>query len=253
MPRFDDAARRTRGLVRRQLNRAGLELSLDPYLNRVVKLLDLLDLETVIDVGANEGQYGGDLRALHYTGRILSFEPLSTPFARLAKASARDERWRSVQAAVSDQAGSITVHIAGNSVSSSVLPMLGTHASAAPKSQYVGEESVPATTVDLVVTEFDVDPERTYLKVDVQGFESAVLDGASSNLSRFAAVQLELSLVPLYGGQALMRDLIDRMAGLGFELWILMPEFSDPSTGRSLQCDGVFVRRDLIEAKLTVP
>lgn len=247
---LSDQARRGRNYVRRTANRAGIEISRDPGLNRVVRLINLLGIDTVIDVGANEGQFGRDMRALGFERRILSFEPLTAPYAHLARAATRDPRWTTIRAAVCDVSGSITVHIAGNSVSSSVLPMLDAHANAAPKSTYVGEETAPATTVDDIVTDYAIDPASTYLKVDVQGFESSVLDGAMKSIDRFAAVQLELSMVPLYGGQALMRDLTDRMNALGFETWILMPEFCDPFNGRTLQCDGVFVRRDLIESKL---
>lgn len=244
-PEVTIALRRLKGALRRSANRLGLEISRDPYLARVVRLLKLLELDAVIDVGANEGQYGRDLRAMGYTARIISLEPLLRPYTRLASASRRDASWEAVHAAAAGSPGNLTVHVAGNSVSSSPLEMLPAHATADPRSVYVADEVVPATTVDEVVRERDVDPATGFLKVDVQGFESAVLDGAAATLAAFAAVQLEMSLVPLYEGQALMPDLVGRMTELGFDLWILMPEFADPATGRTLQCDGVFVRNDL--------
>lgn len=247
---MSDQRRRGRGFVRRALNRAGIEISRDPYLKRVVRLMELLETDTVIDVGANEGQFGRDLRALGFDGRILSFEPLSGPYDRLVKATAHDKRWTAFQAAVSDGPGPINIHIARNSVSSSALPMMDAHLNADPSSTYVGQETVPATTVDAIVADYHVDPGASYLKVDVQGLESSVLDGAPSTLQSFAAVQLEVSLVPLYAGQSLMDDLVSRMGKHGFEMWILMPEFSDRLTGRTLQCDSVFVRQDLIDEKL---
>ncbi|MEJ7832135.1 MAG: FkbM family methyltransferase [Nocardioides sp.] len=216
----------------------------------MVRLCELLGVTTVVDIGANEGQFGRDLRAMRFRGRLISFEPLGEPFARLARAAEGDSSWTAVRTAVSDVPGALTVHIAGNSVSSSVLPMLAAHSKADPRSSYVGEEVVAATTVDRLVAEHGLDPATSYLKVDVQGFESAVLDGAAGTLDRFAAVQLELSMVPLYDGQALIGEITDRMSARGFELWILMPEFSDRATGRSLQCDGVYVRRDLIGPRL---
>lgn len=244
------AARRGRGFVRRSLNRAGIEISRDPLIGRVVRLCELLSITAVIDIGANEGQFGRDLRALRFPGRLVSLEPLGAPFDRLAGLAEGDATWTVVRAAVSAEPGSLTVYVAGNSVSSSVLPMLAAHSDAEPSSSYVGEEVVPATTVDQIVAEHDLDPTTSYLKVDVQGFESAVLDGAASTIRQFAAVQLELSMIPLYQGQALMSELTDRMAALGFDLWILMPEFSDRATGRTLQCDGVYVRRDLVSSRL---
>lgn len=244
-PEVAIAMRRFKSVVRRSANRFGLEISRDPYMARVVRLLKLLELHAVIDVGANEGQYGRDLRAMGYAARIISLEPLLEPYDRLSSAARRDDAWEAIRAAAAPARGRLTIHIAGNSVSSSPLGMLPAHAAAAPRSVYVADEVVPATTVDDVCRRYDVDPARSFLKVDVQGFESAVLDGAGETLAGFAAVQLEMSLVPLYEGQALMPDLVGRMAGRGFDLWILMPEFADPATGRTLQCDGVFVRSDL--------
>lgn len=244
------ATRRSRGFVRRNLNRVGVEISRDPLIGRVARLCELLGVTTVVDVGANEGQFGRDIRAMRFRGRLVSVEPLAAPFARLADTAETDASWTVVRAAVSDAPGTLTVHIAGNSVSSSVLPMLDTHTNAEPRSSYVGEEVVPATTVDRLIAEHAIDPATSYLKVDVQGFESAVLDGAAETITRFAAVQLELSMVPLYEGQALFREVTDRMTAHGFDLWILMPEFSDRATGRTLQCDGVYVRRDLVGSRL---
>lgn len=248
-----DVVRRSKGFVRRTANRAGLEISADPYLARVVRVLRLLDVGWVIDVGANEGQFGRDLRAMGYDGAIVSLEPLAAPFARLERAARKDPRWWVVRAAASDVHGEALVHVAGNSVSSSVLPMLASHADAEPRSRYVADETVPATTVDLIVAQHDIEPASALLKVDVQGFESSVLDGAAETLSGFAAVQLELSFVALYEGQSLISDLVGRLDRLGFVLWVLMPEFADPGTGRTLQCDGLFVHRRRLASKGIAP
>src|SRR5262249_17929998 len=136
----------------------------------------------------------------------------------------------------------LTMNISGNSVSSSVLPMLDAHASAAPSAQYVAQEEVPATTVDEIVTARDIDPERTLLKVDVQGYEREVLDGAAKTLASFRGVRTEMSLVPLYEGQALMPEIVDLLARHGFQLWFVEPGFSEPTTRRLLQLDGIFFR-----------
>jgi len=69
-----------------------------------------------------------------------------------------------------------------------------------------------------------------------------VLDGAAEVLSRVVGLQLELSLVPLYGGQKLMPELAGRVTSLGFELWEISPAFIDPRSGRLLQVDATFFR-----------
>lgn len=247
---FTRPRRRLKTVLRRTANRCGIEISRDPYLSRVVRLARAYGIMTVIDIGANEGQFAKDLRALGYRQRIVSVEPLSQPFTRLATAARRDPQWSTIRAAISDSPGELTVHIAKNSVSSSPLRMLKSHAEADPNSSYIAQEVAPAMTLDGLIRDQSIDPRKALLKIDVQGFESAVLDGAAESLADFAAVQLELTLVPLYEGQALMTDLVDRMCGLGFRLWILIPEFSHPTTGRTLQCDGLFVRGDLADGQV---
>ena len=233
---------RVRQLGRRTANRLGIEVTTVPFARRVVRMCEAARIDTVIDVGANSGQYARALRANGFAGRILSCEPLSVPFRQMARLADRDPRWEPVRTALGTVPGVITVHVAGNSYSSSVLEMLDAHSDAAPESAYVGSEEAPMTTVDALVADRHVDPVRTLLKMDVQGYERSVLDGASATLPRFAAVQVELSLTPLYAGQALMPEILDLLDGHGLELWALEPGFSDPATGRMLQCDGVLVR-----------
>jgi hypothetical protein len=83
---------------------------------------------------------------------------------------------------------------------------------------------------------------RVWLKIDTQGFEKEVLDGAVVASPAIRAVQLELSLVPLYEGQSLWEYFLSRMQREGYELWAFIPGFSDLRTGRSLQVDVVFAR-----------
>lgn len=236
-------AQRRRVLFRRAANRLGLDITRHPYGHRLVRMLRLLGTETIVDIGANEGQYARYLRDSGFAGRIVSVEPLARPFQRLARRAAADPDWETVHSAVSDRPGSLTIHVSANSVSSSALPMLAAHARVDPNSTYVDDERVPATTVDRLVEECGIDPSTSLLKIDVQGLESAVLDGASATLVSFAAVELELSLVPLYDEESLMAELVSRMEDARFDLWILEPGFWDVATSRTLQCDGVFVNR----------
>ena len=85
--------------------------------------------------------------------------------------------------------------------------------------------------------------DRTHLKIDVQGYEHAVLDGAAVTLERLETLQLEMALVRLYEGERLWRDMVDRLDGLGFDLLLLIPGYFDKQMVRQLQVDGVFRRR----------
>ena len=86
--------------------------------------------------------------------------------------------------------------------------------------------------------------ERVALKIDTQGFERQVLEGTGRLLqANVVSVQLELSLVPLYEGSWLWDEAAAWLAMRDFRLMGLTPGFSDPATGRLLQFDGVFTRR----------
>lgn len=231
-----------RALVKRSVNRLGMDITRNPFHRRLIRLCERLDIDHVLDVGANTGQYATFLRDGGYTGRILSCEPLACPARALRAKAARDPRWQVEQLALGARPGTVGVHVAGNSYSSSVLPMLPAHLAAAPDSRYVAEETVTVSTVDELAARHRLPLGRTLLKIDVQGYEWEVLAGAAAALPELAAVQVELSVVPLYAGQRLMDDIICVLAGHGLETWLLEPGFSDPRTGRMLQCDGVFAR-----------
>jgi FkbM family methyltransferase len=178
-----------------------------------------------------------------YSGRIISYEPLAEAHARLLAASARDPAWQVAERVVVGGAtGNAEMKVAGNSVSSSVLTMLSSHSDAAPGSGTVATERVEVRTLDSLALPL-LDPgARVFIKIDTQGYEDRVLDGANALLGRACGVQLELSLVPLYEGQASREALMARMEAAGFSVWSLWPGFFDPVNGRLLQFDATFFR-----------
>jgi FkbM family methyltransferase len=210
--------------------------------HRRMKLLRRFGVDLVLDVGADTGEYVQKLRRYGYHGRVVSFEPLSASFSLLQASAAGDAAWETVNTALGDAAGSATIHVAGNLHSSSLRDMLPAHQEAAPQSAYVAEERIAVRRLDEVFAEYARDARRPYLKIDTQGFEKNVLDGAAGVLDRVAGVQIELSLVPLYAGQALLPELVDYLVRRGFTLMSLEPGFCDERSGQMLQADGVFFR-----------
>lgn len=210
---------------------------------QLVSTLRKFEIDLVLDIGANTGQFGSEIRYYGYTGKIVSFEPLSQAHSILVKTIAEDINWEAYPpCALGDQNGETVINIAGNSQSSSLLPMLDAHRSAAPESVYEGEERVSIKTLDIVARDYVKGARAPFLKIDTQGFEWRVLDGARETLPYIKGILVELSLVPLYEGQHLWRDLVDRLEDEGFALWALRPGFIDQRQGRTLQVDGVFYR-----------
>ena len=200
-------------------------------------------IDTVLDVGANDGGYAQGILDAGFLGQILSFEPQPDAHARLQARAARQQRWSVAPAmALGAANGQITLHIAGNSTSSSVLPMLARHEQSAPQSRTIGTRTVPLSRLDQVVHPVIAQARAIHLKIDTQGYEMPVLQGASGLMPRVRGLQLEMSLVPLYQGQVLFRELFDWVSAQGFALHGVIPGFGDQTTGRMLQMDGIFFR-----------
>jgi FkbM family methyltransferase len=241
MAQWNQAIRRLLRVAGFEVHRRAIRNAPDLQLNAILRLAQV---DTVVDVGANEGQFGVSLRAAGYRGRIISFEPLRAAHARLARRSEADPAWTVPErAAIGEQDGEVEIHVSANSYSSSVLPMLARHTSAAPDSQVVGTERVPLRRLDSVLPG-TVDPGNSvFLKIDTQGYEDRVLAGARETLKSIRGLQLELSLVGLYQGQVLFLEMVKLLDEAGFGLYALNPEFVDPVTGQTLQVNGVFLRR----------
>jgi FkbM family methyltransferase len=201
----------------------------------------LADVDLVVDVGANTGQYADKMRSLGYWGPLVSFEPGSAAFRVLSRRARPDATWSVHNVALGRTVGESLLHVSENSVSSSVLPVMEEHLLAAPRSLTVATEKVLTTTLDDVLAPYP--GAALWLKMDVQGFESEVLSGGSLTLRRTRVIQCELSLRPLYEDQADYLQLINDIREAGFDLVHVEPGYQEPSSGQCLQIDGLFVRR----------
>jgi len=212
-------------------------------LPRRQRLIEHYRIDTVLDIGANIGQFARELRASGYRGRIVSFEPLRGAFTHLQIAARGDAAWRLLNVALGDAEGEQKLHQASNSESSSLLDMLPLHLDAAPYSRYTGEETVQVQTLDAVFHDVCAGARSIYMKIDTQGYEAHVLRGAARSLDHIDTIQIEMSLAPLYAGQALFDDLYADLSGRGYALVGVENNFGDARTGHLLQIDGIFRRK----------
>ncbi len=202
-------------------------------------------VDVIFDIGANVGQFAQVLRIGGYQGHIISFEPLSSAYAALDATAASDPLWDVAErCAVGASDSWSEINIAGNSYSSSLLPMLDLHREAAPPSEYQGTEPCRVITLDSYIERTFSDPTTVFgLKIDTQGYESQVLAGLQRNHDRVKVVVCEMSLAPLYAHGPSMSELCRLLAELGYRCAALGPEFEDPRSGELLQANGVFVKR----------
>lgn len=209
------------------------------------KLLTDLRVATVLDVGANRGQFARQLREEGYAGTILSFEPNPESFKVLAERMADDPNWRGFNVAIGECDGEAVLNVTDISEVCSLLPATGAATTAAWRTGRA--VTVSKRSLDSLLPEL-LDPTAgaAYLKLDIQGYEAAALDGAIQSLKRFVAIEMEMSTIPLYEGESLFPSLVVRMAEAGFELFSLDTVLVDYNKGRVLQVEGLFVSRGAV-------
>ena len=233
--------------LRKLLWRSGFEISrftpTSHPLARRKRILDYYEIDVVLDIGANSGQFAQQLRDdLGYANRIISFEPLSSAFELLKANATRDPNWEAFNFALGETDDKQEINIAGNSVSSSLLDMLPSHLTSAPESKYIGSEVIEARKLDSIFGTLCKPTNSVYMKIDTQGFESKVLGGAENSLAQIDTIQMEMSLIPLYKGEMLFNDMYTLMNEKGYSLIAVETGFSDPNSGQLLQVDGIFHR-----------
>ncbi len=212
-------------------------------LARRKKILDYYNIDTVLDVGANSGQFAQELRNdLGYAKKIISFEPLSSAFELLKANAEGDSNWEIFNIALGDTEEKYEINISGNSYSSSLLNMLPSHLKSAPESKYIGKEIIEVKKLDSIFGNLYNPTNRVYMKIDTQGYESRVLRGAIQSLMHINIIQIEMSLVPLYEGELLFNEMCILMREKGYSLIAIETGFTDPESGKLLQVDGIFHR-----------
>jgi FkbM family methyltransferase len=210
---------------------------------RLAQFFASADITTVFDVGANRGTYGWELREMGFDGAIVSFEPMQEAFAQLKTAAGSDPKWRVVNIGLGDKDEELLLNVAANSESSSFLPMLAAHEEAAPESRYLKQEPARIRRLDGVVRDHAAADTRIFLKIDTQGFEKHVLEGARGMLEQVPLIQIECSLVPLYGGVDTIEGMIAFLRGLGYAPIDTRPTFHHRDNHHLMQMDVIFARQ----------
>ena len=222
-----------------------VSLSKYMYLSR---LLAACQIEVVIDVGANVGQFAKSMRTLGFKGRIISFEPSSAQFKALEAASRDDPKWESYGFALGEQDAELKINIMASSVFNSFRTPSTDHTSMFQRhNTVIGTETVRVRRLaDFAASMGIVDVlGRTFLKCDTQGFDMSVLKGlGSSLLRRTKMVQVETSLVKLYNDSPGMTEVIDYLAEHGISPVSLFP-INRLSDWSALEMDYLGVNRAL--------
>lgn len=198
-------------------------------------------LHTVVDIGANRGQFALAARQFCPLARVYSFEPLPEPTKVFRAVFLGDERVVVHQAAIGPEVEQREMHISERDDSSSLLPIDSLQSRIFPGTREVSTIEVRVGPLDSFLKVSDI-ISPAMLKLDVQGFEYEALCGCESLLSLFDKVYCECSFVELYSGQKLAADVIAWLSGKGFNLCGIFNAHYD-TQGQPIQADFLFLRK----------
>ena len=203
-----------------------------------------LGIGTVLDVGANQGQFALGLRRGEYAGLVMSFEPIPDVARALRQKAESDPFWETFEMALGAEPARRTLHVSANSFSSSFLDVEDRSTKAEPSIGYVNDIEVQVETLDRIWPSLKsrLPTGAVMLKLDVQGAERDVLAGSEAMLADVALIMAECSLVPIYKGEWLLEDLLAAMKNRGFFPVWLRPGWGNAATGQVYQCDVAFAR-----------
>ena len=196
----------------------------------------------VFDVGANIGVFGEELREQGYTGKIISFEPVGHCFDLLKARAAQDGNWQAHNFALGNSNSTAEINLAEDSTKSSFLPMDPFLNKQIPQAGFVGKQTIQIKTLDSIFDSLCQPGDNILLKMDVQGFEANVIEGAAQSLRKINTVQTEMSMRSVYTGQKLYYELSTLLYQQGYVLVGFEDGFADDITGQLFEADGLFHR-----------
>lgn len=200
-----------------------------------------MGVATVIDVGANVGQFAGSIRKLLPKARIYSFEPIEECFIALSRNAGDDPLTRCFPYALGSEDGTAAFNKNDFSPSSSLLPLAGAHVAEFPFTARVSETEVEVRRLDSVAATLEL-TEPLLVKMDVQGFEMHVVEGGRKTLAGAAAVIVEVSFVEIYQGQPSFNDLNEELRALGLNFHGVIEQAHRRHNDLPLYGDAIFVR-----------
>jgi FkbM family methyltransferase len=191
--------------------------------------------ELIFDVGAFRGDFARSALAVWPNARIACFEPLPHGAQQIVDLKRRFPRIDLHAAVVgAEEKDGVEMRVAN--ASSTMLP--DAHNADYPLKTF------PQTTVDAAVRNAYQGRAPDLLKLDVQGYELRVLEGAEKSLGGVRAILSELSLLDIHQGVPLLDEMLSWLSKRGFVAYDLCGMTRRPLDGALWQIDMIFLRRD---------
>ncbi len=197
---------------------------------------------TVIDVGANVGQFAKTILKALPQANVYSFEPLSHCCEELNRLCRDYENWKVFPFACGEKAEQVKMYRSEFSPSSSLLKMADKHKELFPQTANISSETVSVRPLDDVVGPLDLEKE-VLVKMDVQGFEDRVIRGGHKTFKLAKIVITEVSFEKLYEAQGDFHTVYGLLYQLGFHFCGFVSQMCESQTGLPIQADAIFMRQ----------
>jgi FkbM family methyltransferase len=198
-------------------------------------------IRTVIDVGGFVGSFAYAIRTMLPDAQIYSFEPLDENYHLLVKNLCPFGNFQAFQTALGDQSGTVDFFKNDFTASSSILEMADLHRRLFPLTRNQVRVTVPLARLDDYLDRMDLHA-PVLMKLDVQGYEAAVLRGAERTLRQVDYIVTEVSFRELYASQPLFDEIHALLVAQGFRYAGSLDSMFSPADGSILQADALFIR-----------
>lgn len=208
---------------------------------RTNKWLIDFGFETILDIGANEGQFAKRARKLFPNAIIISFEPIPTVYEQLKENFKTDFQFKAINVGLGEKQEKIKFLLNEYSPSSSILKM-NHHTEHFDFAVKQNEIEIQLEQLDNFAQEIDLS--KPYLvKLDVQGYEDRVIRGGINIISGAQMIISEVSFTSLYEGQVLFDQIYTTLKALGFKYTGNYEQLYSPLNNEILQADAIFIKQ----------
>ena len=211
----------------------------------LIKSLNSNNINSIIDVGANNGQFAEEIFKNGFNGYVLSFEPLKIEHSNLLdkKIKMKKYNWEIAErCGLGASEKKLEINISGMRQSSSILNISEIHTSLYPKSANIDKEKISIFPLDNFYNKITNMKKNILVKIDTQGYELEILKGAKKTLDYINAIYVEVSLVELYKNQPLFDEILGYVKKAGFSVWSVDQAVGNKETGQTYQLDILFTK-----------
>jgi FkbM family methyltransferase len=199
------------------------------------------NIKTVLDIGANTGQFANLIQKILPQVNIISFEPIKKCYDELLQ-NTKHINVKAFNCALGEVEEQQEINISAHSPSSSLLNMTDLHTNVFVGTGFIEKETISIKKLDTIFPDLKIEG-KFMVKVDVQGFEDKVIKGGTETLKKADCVLIETSFVELYKGQLLFDGIYQLLIGLGFEFKGNYTQTKNKEDGSILYAESFFSKK----------